>query len=58
MLDLLAEHGTHPRTETLIHGLLDTMACKAAERSSHCPHGRPTILHLTLRDPERQFKRR
>jgi DNA mismatch repair protein MutL len=29
-----------------------------AERSSHCPHGRPTTLHLTLRDLERQFKRR
>jgi len=29
-----------------------------AERSSHCPHGRPTALHLTLRDLERQFKRR
>jgi DNA mismatch repair protein MutL len=29
-----------------------------AERSSHCPHGRPTTLNLTLRDLERQFKRR
>lgn len=31
---------------------------ETAERSSHCPHGRPTTLHLTLRDLERQFKRR
>lgn len=29
-----------------------------AERSSHCPHGRPTTLHLSLADLERQFKRR
>ncbi len=29
-----------------------------AERSSHCPHGRPTTLRLTLRDLERQFQRR
>lgn len=80
LLDLLSEQGTRPSTETLIHDLLDMMACKAAvkagdpltdeeiaallarreqaERSSHCPHGRPTTLHLTLRDLERQFKRR
>ncbi|HWL95117.1 MAG TPA: DNA mismatch repair endonuclease MutL [Phycisphaerae bacterium] len=27
------------------------------ERSSNCPHGRPTTLELTTRDLERQFKR-
>lgn len=27
------------------------------ERSSNCPHGRPTTLRLSLRDLERQFKR-
>jgi len=27
------------------------------ERSSNCPHGRPTSLRLTLRDLERQFRR-
>jgi DNA mismatch repair protein MutL len=80
LLDLLGEQGTRPTAETLLHELLDMMACKAAvkagdplsaeeidallknrelaERSSHCPHGRPTTLHLTLRDLERQFKRR
>lgn len=79
MLDALAEHGARPETDTLVHALLDMMACKAAvkagdeltpaeigallasrevaERSSNCPHGRPTTLHLTLRDLERQFKR-
>ena len=80
LLDLLAQPGVRPETDTLLHRLLDMMACKAAvkagdpltadeiaallaqrgraERSSHCPHGRPTTLHLTLRDLERQFKRR
>lgn len=80
LLDILHEQGARPSTETLLHNLLDMMACKAAvkagdpltpdeiaallarrevaERSSHCPHGRPTTLHLTLRDLERQFHRR
>jgi DNA mismatch repair protein MutL len=80
LLDILNEHGARPGTETLVHEMLDMMACKAAvkagdpltpqeidalvakrelaERSSSCPHGRPTTLRLTLRDLERQFKRR
>ncbi|MFN0136612.1 MAG: DNA mismatch repair endonuclease MutL [Phycisphaerae bacterium] len=80
LLDLLAEQGVRPQADTLLHKLLDMMACKAAvkagdplnadeitallhrrelaERSSHCPHGRPTTLHLTLRELEKQFKRR
>ncbi len=28
------------------------------ERSSNCPHGRPTTIRLSLRDLEKQFKRR
>ena len=80
LLDLLAEQGTRPSADTLVHELLDMLACKAAvkagdpltadeiaallrrrdhaERSSHCPHGRPTTLRLTLKDLERQFNRR
>ena len=27
------------------------------ERSSNCPHGRPTTLRLSLKDLEKQFKR-
>ncbi len=30
----------------------------AVERSSNCPHGRPTSLRLTIEDLERQFGRR
>jgi DNA mismatch repair protein MutL len=80
LLDLLAEHGTRPDPDTLVHRVLDMLACKAAvkagdpltpgeidallarrltaERSSHCPHGRPTTLHLSLEDLEKQFHRR
>lgn len=80
LLGRLGERGARPETDTLLHELLDMMACKAAvkagdpltrdeiaallerrekaERSSHCPHGRPTTLHLSLHDLERQFRRR
>ena len=80
LLDLLSEQGAATSPETVLHAMLDMMACKAAvkagdplsdeeiaallarreraERSSHCPHGRPTTLNLSLRDLERQFKRR
>lgn len=79
LLDRLAESEGGESEETLLHGLLDMMACKAAvkagdpltteemlallahrhlvERSSNCPHGRPTALQLSTRDLERQFKR-
>lgn len=30
---------------------------ESAEKSTACPHGRPTQIRLTLRDLERQFKR-
>lgn len=78
-LDRLVEPGQQEHPETLIHALLDMMACKAAvkagdplsaeeiqsllaqrhlvDRSSNCPHGRPTTLRLTIHDLERQFKR-
>jgi DNA mismatch repair protein MutL len=30
---------------------------QVTEKSSNCPHGRPTTLQLTTRDLEKQFKR-
>lgn len=79
LLDRLAEHAADVRPQTLLLGLVELMACKAAvkagdpltpeeiasllaqrqrvERSSFCPHGRPTTLRMTLRDLEKQFKR-
>ena len=45
-----------PLTPDEIDALLQRRAL--AERSSHCPHGRPTTLQLSLRDLERQFHRR
>lgn len=78
LLDKLADSERRD-PESIIHAVLDMMACKAAvkagdrltpeaieallarrhlvERSSNCPHGRPTTLRLSLRDLERQFKR-
>ena len=30
---------------------------ETVEQSSHCPHGRPTIIKFTVADLEKQFKR-
>ncbi|UCE60760.1 MAG: DNA mismatch repair endonuclease MutL [Phycisphaerales bacterium] len=79
LLERLGQQGATTNTETVIHELLDMMACKAAvkagdaltddeiesmmrqrhliEKSSSCPHGRPTMLRLTRADLDRQFKR-
>ena len=79
LIDTLHKQGEAEHTETVIHRVLDMMACKAAvkagdpltseeiqsliaqkelaEKSSNCPHGRPTTLRLTNSDLLRQFKR-
>ncbi|NNM85907.1 MAG: DNA mismatch repair endonuclease MutL [Phycisphaerales bacterium] len=45
-----------PLTDAEIAALLARR--QLVDRSSNCPHGRPTTVRLTLRDLERQFKRR
>ncbi|HZK80543.1 MAG TPA: DNA mismatch repair endonuclease MutL [Humisphaera sp.] len=44
-----------PLTSQEIEALLARR--ELVERSSNCPHGRPTTLRLSLRDLEKQFKR-
>jgi len=44
-----------PLTAQEIDSLLDR--ARGAEKSSACPHGRPTTLRLTLKDLEKQFHR-
>jgi DNA mismatch repair protein MutL len=44
-----------PLTPAEVQALLSRR--ELVERSSNCPHGRPTTLRLTLRDLEKQFKR-
>lgn len=44
-----------PLSQTEIEALLQRR--ELVDRSSNCPHGRPTSLRLSLRDLEKQFKR-
>ena len=44
-----------PLTSAEIEALLARR--ELIDRSSNCPHGRPTTLRLSLRDLEKQFKR-
>jgi DNA mismatch repair protein MutL len=59
MLDMMACKAAvkagDPLTPAEIHALLARR--ELVERSSNCPHGRPTTLRLTLKDLEKQFKR-
>src|SRR5690606_2274105 len=44
-----------PLTSAEVEALLARR--ELVERSSNCPHGRPTTLRLSLKDLEKQFKR-
>jgi DNA mismatch repair protein MutL len=60
LLDMMACKAAVKFGDALTPGEVDALLARRerAERSSNCPHGRPTTLHLSLRDLERQFKRR
>jgi DNA mismatch repair protein MutL len=58
-LSIMACHGAiranQKLAETQMKTLLDQL--DALEHGSHCPHGRPTYIHRSLRQVEKDFKR-
>ena len=60
VLDMAACKAAIKAGDPLSPGEIEALlACRhAVERASNCPHGRPTTLRLSLRDMEKQFKRR
>ena len=59
LLDMMACKAAVKAGDALTHEEIDALiaAKDLVEKSSNCPHGRPTTLRLGLRDLERQFKR-
>ncbi len=59
LLSMMACKAAVKAGDTLTDGEIRALLAQRhrVERSSNCPHGRPTSLRLTLRDLERQFKR-
>ena len=53
--ELVAVKAGDPLTPEEIEALVAQK--DVVEKSSNCPHGRPTTLRLTVKDLERQFKR-
>lgn len=59
MLDMMACKAAVKAGDPLTHEEIQALLSRRhlVERSSNCPHGRPTTLRLTLKDLEKQFKR-
>ena len=59
VLDMMACKAAVKAGDPLTPGEIESLLSRRAlvDRSSNCPHGRPTTLRLTLRDLEKQFKR-
>lgn len=59
VLDMMACKAAVKAGDTMTHDELTTLLAKRdeIERSSNCPHGRPTTIRLTLHELEKQFKR-
>jgi len=59
LLDMMACKSAVKAGDPLTGAEIDALLARRdlVERSSNCPHGRPTTLRLTLRELEKQFKR-
>jgi DNA mismatch repair protein MutL len=59
VLDMMACKAAVKAGDPLTPSEIDALLARRhlIDRSSNCPHGRPTTLRLTLRDLEKQFKR-
>jgi len=59
VLDMMACKAAVKAGDPLTSGEIEALLANRhlVERSSNCPHGRPTTLRLTLADLEKQFKR-
>ncbi len=59
ILDMMACKAAVKAGDALTPAEIDALLARRelVERSSNCPHGRPTTLRLSLRDLEKQFKR-
>ena len=60
ILDMMACKAAVKAGDPLTPGEIEALLARRdlIDRSSNCPHGRPTTLRLTLTDLEKQFKRR
>ncbi|MEX0885341.1 MAG: DNA mismatch repair endonuclease MutL, partial [Phycisphaeraceae bacterium] len=60
VLDMMACKAAVKAGQAMTEQELSALLAKRqeVERSSNCPHGRPTAIRLTLRDLEKQFGRR
>jgi DNA mismatch repair protein MutL len=59
ILDMMACKAAIKAGDPLTHAEIESLLARRdlVDRSSNCPHGRPTTLRLSLRDLEKQFKR-
>ncbi len=59
ILDMMACKAAVKAGDPLTQQEIESLLARAEliDRSSNCPHGRPTTLRLSLRDLEKQFKR-
>jgi DNA mismatch repair protein MutL len=59
VLDMMACKAAVKAGDPLTPGEIEALLARRdlVERSSNCPHGRPTTLRLSLHDLEKQFKR-